>query len=211
MVFLAVRNKGCFPPTAESFGVSAQIGSGVVRGGPEVRFHEDSTRVPRGFHQGSRRVSRGFHEGFTRVPGGFHEGSRRVSRGFPTVDPVLGGVQPENEPPTSGWGHCRSDYPVLKAHLLSRLKPRRVGGAPNWEGPFSDPLSFGIQTIKTMGAHITTIVYHHPEPWGALPFQALDSSLAENELPGGFQMPSVSGTKGKLLTFGLNSETQPRN
>ena len=36
-----------FSPTAESFGVSAQIGSGVVRGGPEVRFHEGSTRVPR--------------------------------------------------------------------------------------------------------------------------------------------------------------------
>ena len=35
-------------PTAESFGVSAQIGSGVVWGGPEVRFHEGSTRVPRG-------------------------------------------------------------------------------------------------------------------------------------------------------------------
>ena len=34
-----------FSPTAESFGVSAQIGSGVVRGGPEVRFHEGSTRV----------------------------------------------------------------------------------------------------------------------------------------------------------------------
>ena len=36
----------CFSPTAESFEVSAQIGSGVVRGGPEVRFHEGSTRVP---------------------------------------------------------------------------------------------------------------------------------------------------------------------
>ena len=36
------------PPKAESFGVSAQIGSGVVRGGPEVRFHQGSTRVPRG-------------------------------------------------------------------------------------------------------------------------------------------------------------------
>ena len=34
-----------FPPTAESFGVSAQIGFGVVRGGPEVRSHEGSTRV----------------------------------------------------------------------------------------------------------------------------------------------------------------------
>ena len=39
------------PPTAESFGVSAQIGSGVVRGGPEVRFHQRSTRVPPGFHE----------------------------------------------------------------------------------------------------------------------------------------------------------------
>ena len=39
-----------FSPTAESFGVLAQIGSGVVRGGPEVRFHQGSTRVPRGFH-----------------------------------------------------------------------------------------------------------------------------------------------------------------
>ena len=29
-----------YSPTAESSGVSAQIGSGVVRGGPEVRFHE---------------------------------------------------------------------------------------------------------------------------------------------------------------------------
>ena len=60
----------CFsPPTAESFGVSAQIGSGVVRGGPEVRFygfHEGSTRVPRRFHQGSTRVHevlRGLRDG----------------------------------------------------------------------------------------------------------------------------------------------------
>ena len=48
-----------FSPTAESFGVSAQIGSGVVRGSPEVRFHKGSTRVPPGFHQGSTRVPRG--------------------------------------------------------------------------------------------------------------------------------------------------------
>ena len=45
-----------FSPTAESFRVSAQIGSGVVRGGPEVRFfHEGSTRVPPGFHEDSTR------------------------------------------------------------------------------------------------------------------------------------------------------------
>ena len=55
-----------YSPTAESFGVSAQIGSGVVRGGPEVRFHEGSTRVPPGFHQGSSRVPPGFHEGSAR-------------------------------------------------------------------------------------------------------------------------------------------------
>ena len=42
-----------FPPTAGSFGVSAQIGSGVVRGGPEVRFHQGSARVPRGLRGGA--------------------------------------------------------------------------------------------------------------------------------------------------------------
>ena len=52
-----------FSPTAESFGVSAQIGSGVGRGGPEVRFHQRSTRVPPGCHQGSTRVPPGFCEG----------------------------------------------------------------------------------------------------------------------------------------------------
>ena len=46
-------------PTAESFGVSAQIGSGVVRGGPEVRFHQGSTSVPRGFHEVLRGLRRG--------------------------------------------------------------------------------------------------------------------------------------------------------
>ena len=48
-----------FSPTAESFGVSAQIGSGVVRGGPEVRFQEGSTRVPPWFHEGSTRFCEG--------------------------------------------------------------------------------------------------------------------------------------------------------
>ena len=57
---------GFFSPTAESFGVSAQIGCGVVRGNPEVRFHEGFTRVPPGFHQGSARVSPGFHQGPSR-------------------------------------------------------------------------------------------------------------------------------------------------
>ena len=66
-----------FSPTAESFGVSAQIGSGVVRGDPELRFHQGSTRVPPsvppGFHQDSTRVPPGFHQGSTRVPPGFHQ------------------------------------------------------------------------------------------------------------------------------------------
>ena len=48
-----------FPPTAESFGVSAQMGSGVVRGGPDARFHDSSTRVPQGFHEGSTRFCEG--------------------------------------------------------------------------------------------------------------------------------------------------------
>ena len=44
-----------FPLTAESFGISAQIGSRVVRSGPEVGFHEGSTRVPQGFHNQFRK------------------------------------------------------------------------------------------------------------------------------------------------------------
>ena len=59
-MIIAVSNMLIYSPTAESFGVSAQIGSGVVRGGPEVRFHEGA--------------STGFHQSFTRVPPGFHEG-----------------------------------------------------------------------------------------------------------------------------------------
>ena len=76
------------PPTAESFGVSAQIGSGVVQGGPEERFHEGSTRVPRGFHEGSTRVP-GFHQVLRGLRGGpgwfearFHQSSTRVPRRF---------------------------------------------------------------------------------------------------------------------------------
>ena len=53
-------------PTAASFGVSAQIGSGVVQGGPEIRFHQGSTRVLPGFHEGSTRVPPGFLQGSTR-------------------------------------------------------------------------------------------------------------------------------------------------
>ena len=48
-----------FPPTAESFGVSAQIGSAVVL---EVRFYE----VP-GFHEGSTEGSARFCEGWRLV------------------------------------------------------------------------------------------------------------------------------------------------
>ena len=66
---LLLRSCVClfFSPAAESFEVSAQIGSGVVRGGPE----EGSTRVAPGFHQSSMRVLQGFHEvlrGLKRAP-----------------------------------------------------------------------------------------------------------------------------------------------
>ena len=54
------RNPANCSPPAESFGVSAQIGSGVVRGGPEVRFHDEgSTRVCAGFQEGSTRFCEG--------------------------------------------------------------------------------------------------------------------------------------------------------
>ena len=59
---------GCCSPTAESFGVSAQIGSGSGAG----------------FHQGSARVPPGFYQGFTRVPLGFHEVLRGLWGGAST-------------------------------------------------------------------------------------------------------------------------------
>ena len=68
-----------FSPTAESFGVSAQIGSGVVRGDREVRFHEGSTRVPPEFHL----VLRGLRGGPGLFEVRFHEGSLRGLRGGP--------------------------------------------------------------------------------------------------------------------------------
>ena len=52
--FFAFSGESHFSPTAESFGVSAQIGSGVVRGGGEVRFHEGSTEVPPGSARAAR-------------------------------------------------------------------------------------------------------------------------------------------------------------
>ena len=36
LLFVLLSFIQCFSPTAESFGVSAQIGSGVVRGGPDI-------------------------------------------------------------------------------------------------------------------------------------------------------------------------------
>ena len=60
-----------FSPTAESDGVSDQIGSGVVRGGSEVRFRK-----------GSASVLRGFRDGSAIVPGKHRAVPRRVLRGF---------------------------------------------------------------------------------------------------------------------------------
>ena len=56
-----------FSPTAASDEVSAQIGSGVVRGGSEVRFRRvPPARVPQGLRCGlaRSRVPRGFREGW---------------------------------------------------------------------------------------------------------------------------------------------------
>ena len=88
-----------FSPTAESFGVSAQIGSGVVRGGPEVRFHEGSTKVSQGFHKGST----GFHGVLRGLRGGAStKKSTACSRGyhlslfFEVVSPLSPGRNPLN-------------------------------------------------------------------------------------------------------------------
>ena len=79
-----------FSPTAESFGVSAQIGSGVVRGGPEVRFHEGSTRVPPGGGPGWFGVRRGFHEGSTSVPlRGLRDGPGWIEVRFHELSPAF--------------------------------------------------------------------------------------------------------------------------
>ena len=57
---------------AESFGVSAQIGSGVVRGSPEVRLYKGSTRVPPRFHESSTRLCEGCGEKSTACCWGYH-------------------------------------------------------------------------------------------------------------------------------------------
>ena len=64
----------------------------MVRGDPELRFHQGSTRgstgVPPGFHQGSTRVPPNFHQGCSRVPPGFYHVLQgrgvlgKVPRGF---------------------------------------------------------------------------------------------------------------------------------
>ena len=72
----------CFSPTADSDGVSAQIGSGVV------------WRVPREFCESSAKVRGGLREGSARFmgrfQGGFQEGSARVLEGV-----ALLGISPE--------------------------------------------------------------------------------------------------------------------
>ena len=133
-----------FSPTAESFGVSAQIGSGVVRGDPELRFHQGSTRhqgftrVPPGFHQGSTRVPPGFHQGFCVPPGlqggpgwlevRFHKGSTSFLQGFhqiPTRVPPgfhhLQGLGP-------GWFQTRFHEGSTRFHQPFVLRTRAGSG-----------------------------------------------------------------------------------
>ena len=79
---LTYFRKRVFSPTAESFGVSAQIGSGVVRGGPEVY------KVPRGSYEGSTGVPQEFRAGFHEVGFGgpetrFHRGPQGSTRLLP--------------------------------------------------------------------------------------------------------------------------------
>ena len=113
-----------FSLTAESFGVSAQIGSGVVRGDPELRFHQGSTRRSTGFTrvpQGSIRVPPGsarpgwsgwfevrFHEGSTRVPpiSSRAAGLTRVPPGSTRVDQNSVRVLPGSAR-AAGWFEVR--------------------------------------------------------------------------------------------------------
>ena len=96
-----------------------QIGSGLVRGGPQIRFrpgstrvppgfHQDSTRVPPGFHQGSTRgstrISPGFHQFSTRVPPEFHQGWTRVPPAFHEVLPGLRGGARTRKSIICCWG-----------------------------------------------------------------------------------------------------------
>ena len=56
----------------------------MVRGGPEVRFHEGSTGVPPGFHRGSTRVPPGFHQVLPRLRGGAHKKKHCMLLGIST-------------------------------------------------------------------------------------------------------------------------------
>ena len=107
-----------FSPTAESFGVSAQIGSGVVRGDPELRFHQGSTiippsaRFPPGFHQVLQGLRGGlgwfevrFHEAISSRAAGWSGLSKRFHKGFTRVPPGFHHLQ--------GWGGLRCSTRVL--------------------------------------------------------------------------------------------------
>ena len=50
----------------------------MVRGDPELRFHQGSTRGSTGFQQGSTRVPPGFHQVLGWFEVRFHEGSTKV-------------------------------------------------------------------------------------------------------------------------------------
>ena len=113
------NNVRYFSPTAESFGVSAQIGSGVVKGGPEVRFHEGSTKVD----QGSTRVPPGFYQGSTRVPAGFHE----VLRG-------LGGASTRKSTACC-WGYHLSLFPEIPKDLSTSSFASLGAPSALWQAP----------------------------------------------------------------------------
>ena len=138
-----------FPPTAENFGVSAQIGSGVVRGGPDVRFHEGSTRVPPGFHEGSTlrggastkkstACCWGYHPSFFLVlyfrkpPHSLAIGIKLPSFGGDRCRPAPPLPETRRAPPAGALEELRLQAaPWARTHLAaSRACPGQAGQAP---------------------------------------------------------------------------------
>ena len=116
-----------FSPTAESFGVSAQKGSGVVRGDPELRFHQGSPRIPPGFHQGSTRVPPGFHQVLRGLRGGpgWFEVRFHYTKVPPEFHQVLPGLRGG-----PGWFEVRFHYTKVPPEFRQVLQGLR--GGPGW-------------------------------------------------------------------------------
>ena len=117
-------------PTAESFGVSAQIGSGV-RGGPAVRFYMGSTRVSRGFHEVLRGLRGGesaaccwgYHLSLLFSPVGFKRESITTGNVCSSFCPPRGLKQMEVKAASLGlafWGSPKSEFCGLLVSLQNQ-------------------------------------------------------------------------------------------